>query len=158
MRLFLIFSFYLFLGACQQTTSTPKEFNKESTALEVKEMLQRFLDDIKKDGLTSEFKYLDNSPDFFWVPPGYQSAITYDSVSTVLRSNAGVFRSIDYHWEHLKINALSNEIANYTGIVKGSMIDTAGNTFPVNMIESGTLIKRSDGWKILSGQSRKLVD
>ncbi len=51
---------------------------------------------------------------------------------------------------------LSEKIANYSGIVKGSMIDTSGIKASVLIIESGTVIKRLDGWKLLSGQSAVL--
>ena len=37
--------------------------------------------------------------------------------------------------------------------MNGQTIDTAGIESNVLIIESGTLIKRGDGWKLLSGQS-----
>lgn len=39
------------------------------------------------------------------------------------------------------------------GIVKGSMLDTSGIKASILIIESGTVIKRSDGWKLIRGQS-----
>lgn len=39
--------------------------DKERTAEEVYLMLQEYHKDIGKKGLTAEFKYLDDSPDFF---------------------------------------------------------------------------------------------
>jgi len=96
---------------------------------------------------------LDQSTDFFWVPPGYKSALSYDSVRQILEINAKSFRAIEFNWDTLQVFPLSDKIANYSGIVKGSMIDTSGIKSSVIIIESGTVIKRSDGWKLLSGQS-----
>ena len=109
--------------------------------------------DIRQDGLTAEFKYLDQSTDFFWVPPGDKSSLSYDSVRKILESNAKSFQAIEFNWDTLQVFPLSDKIANYSGIVKGSMIDTSGIKSSVLIIESGTVIKRSDGWKLLSGQS-----
>lgn len=116
-------------------------------------MFNNYHNDIKKDGLTAEFKYLDHSSDFFWVPPGYSSALTYDSVNSILMTNAKLYSEILFEWDTLQIFPLTKEIANYSGIVKGTMTDTSGIETSVLIIESGTVIKRPDGWKLLSGQS-----
>ncbi len=130
-----------------------KESEKELIISDVIEMFGNYHDDIRKDGLTAEFKYLDQSTDFFWVPPGYNSTLTYDSVRHILEINAKSFRAIEFNWDTLQVFPLSDKIANYSGIVEGSMIDTSGIKSTVLIIESGTVIKRSDGWKLLSGQS-----
>lgn len=132
------------------------EIDKESITKEIILMLDNYHKDIAKDGLTAEFKYLDQSSDFFWVPPGYNTALSYDSVRSILEMNAKAFESIEFNWNTLEIFPLTNEIANYTGIVNGVMFDTAGVESKVSIIESGTLIKREDGWKLLSGQSAVL--
>ena len=67
------------------------DLDKESIIDEVKLMLDNYHKDIGRDGLTAEFKYLDQSSDFFWVPPGYQTALSYDSVKTILETNAKRF-------------------------------------------------------------------
>jgi len=104
----------------------------------------------------SEFKYLDNSKDFFWVPPGFNSPLSYDSVRIIIEANAKAIQSVNYKYDTLFINPLSFTIANYSAIVSGNLIDTAGIISPVRLIESGVLIKREDGWKLLSGQSAML--
>jgi len=129
------------------------ELDKKSIVEDVYQMLQDYHKDISKEGLTAEFKYLDQSPDFFWVPPGYSTTLSYDSVKNILETNATAFRSIEFHWDTLQIFPLSNEIVNYSGIVVGFMIDTAGVKSTISIIESGTIIKRESGWKLLSGQS-----
>ena len=127
--------------------------DKEKVTQEVEQMLSNYHDDIAESGLTAEFKYLDQSDDFFWVPPGYNSALSYDSVKTILEKNALTIESISFQWDTLRIFPLSHEIANYTGIVVGQMIDTSDVASRVSIIESGTLIRRKSGWKLLSGQS-----
>ncbi|MCH8872622.1 hypothetical protein IH824_07605 [candidate division KSB1 bacterium] len=140
------------LTSCSQADKL-NESEKELIINDVIEMFGNYHNDIRKDGLTAEFKYLDQSTDFFWVPPGYKSALSYDSVRQILEINAKSFQAIEFNWDTLQVFPLSDKIANYSGIVKGSMIDTSGIKSSVIIIESGTVIKRSDGWKLLSGQS-----
>ncbi len=151
-RYYLVVIILFLVNSCVQT----EELNaseKELVVADVREMFNNYHSDISKNGLTAEFKYLDKSPDFYWVPPGYNSALTYDSVHTILVNNAKLFREILFEWDTLQVFPLTNEIANYSGIVKGSMTDTSGIVTSVLIIESGTVVRRSDGWKLLSGQS-----
>ncbi|WP_411030716.1 hypothetical protein [Spongiimicrobium sp. 3-5] len=145
----------LIVVSCNPIDKT-KDLDKEAIIEEVGVVLNKYHKDVAKDGLSAEFKYLDKSVDFFWVPPGYSSALSYDSVRTILEKNAKAFQSVKLHWDHLQVNPLSNEIVNYSGIVGGVMIDTAGTSLNVSILESGTIIKRKNGWKLLSGQSRVL--
>ncbi|MDA0194546.1 MAG: nuclear transport factor 2 family protein [Bacteroidetes bacterium] len=131
--------------------------DKRAIVQNVTQMLNDYHKDIGQKGLTAEFDYLDQSADFFWVPPGYEIALSYDSVRNILEGSAKAVRSIEFHWDTLQIFPLSNEIANYSGIVSSLMIDTAGIESKRSMIESGTIIKRENGWKLLSGQSRVLL-
>ena len=151
---FLVISILLWVSCTPQ--SDKAAYSKEEVESAVRKTLSDYLADIGKEGLTAEFKYLDDSPDFFWVPPGYTSALSYDSVKTILTENAGKFLKIDFQWETLRVYPLSPEIATYTGIVDAQMTDTAGAKIKTRIIESGTMILRDDGWKILSGQSRAL--
>ena len=132
------------------------DLDKESVVEDVYQMLHDYHKDISNEGLTAEFKYLDQSPDFFWVPPGYKNALSYDSVKNILETNAKAFRSVEFHWDTLQLFSLSSEIVTYSGIVGGFMIDSAGVESMISIIESGTIIKREDGWKLLSGQSANL--
>ena len=129
---------------------------KEKIVREVTEMFNDYHNDIKVDGLIAEFNYLDESSDFFWVPPGYNSALSYDSVKSILELNHQSFQSIEFSWDTLQIFPLSDKIASYSGIVHGIMTDTSGLVNTVRIIESGTVIKRGSSWKILNGQSATL--
>ena len=124
--------------------------DKEQITKEIEQTLFDYHMDINKDGLTAEFLYLDNSSDFFWVPPGHRSALNYDSVRTILNQNAKSLSTVKFQWDTLQIFPLSDKIANYTGIVNGQMIDTAGIESIVLIIETGT---RSDnlGYKFQFG-------
>lgn len=153
MKQIIYLSLILVWASCEKKTMP---LDKEKVTQEVEQMLADYHDDIAESGLTAEFKYLDQSDDFFWVPPGYNSALNYDSVKTILEKNALAFQSISFQWDTLRIFPLSYEIANYTGIVVGQMVDTSGVASKVSIIESGTLIKRKSGWKLLSGQSAVL--
>ena len=144
----------LLIGVTGCTTDTSPHWERAQVQKEVETMLQGYFDDIRESGLTAEFAYLDSTEDFFWVPPGYGSALDYDSVRTILEYNAPTLSSVNFQWKELSVYPLSAEIATYTGVVSGKIVDTAGMQSNVNMIESGTAIKRKDGWKILSGQSR----
>ena len=140
---------------------TPSETFTESEKAEVikagTETLDNYYNDIRKEGLKAEFKYLDNSKDFFWVPPGYNSPLSYDSVASILNANALLYKSIDNSFDTLSIIALSKQFATYTGRLRSVMTDTAGKTATYAMIETGILIKRKDGWKLLSGQTSMLT-
>lgn len=152
-RLYSFLIIFLVLG-CQKEQS--KEFAKAQIIAEIETMFHNYHLAIKDNGLPAEFDYLDSSEDFFWVPPGYKSAIKYDSIKAILIENNKSIQSISFEFETLEVFPLSEIIANYSGIVKGKMTDTAQVTSSFKIIESGTLIKRSNGWKLLNGQSRNL--
>ena len=146
----------VFLLSCQADQS--KSIDRATLTKELRSVLNNYHDDIKKGGLTAEFQYLDNSLDFYWVPPNFTSALSYDSVRSILETNAPAFKSINFHWDTLQVFPLTTDLATYTGIVKGTMTDTTDAVLKVAIIESGTLIRRIDGWKLLSGQSRNLEE
>ncbi|TRX59912.1 hypothetical protein FNH22_07615 [Fulvivirga sp. M361] len=150
----LLLSFIL-LVSC--TISEPlSEDEKALIRDDILEMFGHYFDDIKRDGLMAEFRYLDKSRDFFWAPPGYRSALSYDSVKIILKENARHLEKVEFSWDTLQVFPITHEIATYSGVVKGVIHNTFGDVSSVLMIESGTLIKRKDGWKLLSGQSAHL--
>jgi len=79
--------------------------------------------DIKASGLVAEFKYLDSTANFFWIPPGATHSLSYDSVFKVVSRNARFYRSIDTSWDTLRIIPLSHEHAMYTGRLQSTMVD-----------------------------------
>ena len=153
----IIPSFLLFLlfAACEQPAALTEEDRIKVNA-DVRQMLNQYDDDIRKNGLSAEFKYLDNSPDFFWVPPGYTSALSYDSVVTIIKENAAIYPQVDNTWDTLAIYPLTNRLASFTGKVNSNITDIDGNKMHFTLIETGMTIKREDGWKILHGQTAVL--
>lgn len=120
---------------------------------EVTKTLHDYLADVHRLGLTAELKYLDHSSDFYWVPPGYASPISYDSVASVLRQSAPMLRSVYNTWDTLRITVHTRSHAGYTGRLHSVIIDSSGNVSENTLIETGFLIRRESGWKLLNGQT-----
>ena len=146
----------IILAGCkgeQTGLSTNEALKVES---EVRQLFDHYFEAVRRDGLTGEFQYLDHSSDFFWVPPGYHNPVSYDSVAAVLTLNAPRFALVENTFYTLRIVPLSTSLATYTAKLRSVMKDTAGNVSSVNLIETGVVIKRKDGWKLLSGQTSLL--
>lgn len=136
------------------TFGCKSSYDPDEIKTEAEKMLNDYHQAMEKGGLMAEFAYLDSSDAFFWVPPGYSSAIDYDSVRAVLVKNAPAIKEIKIRWEALEVIPLTSEIATFHGTVHSEMTDSTGTTTFTCLLESGTLIRRSDGWKLLSGQTR----
>jgi hypothetical protein len=145
--------FFLAAFSCEERPSHLTTNEREKIVATIRETLDNYYRDVKTAGLTAEFKYLDNSSDFFWVPPGYSTAISYDSVVSVLNQNAPLFKSINNTFDTVSIIPLSAELATYTARISSVMTDTASKVSSLSLIETGVLIKRRDGWKLLCGQT-----
>ncbi len=154
-RTLLILSTLLTIISCRESNSL-NENEKVIIIGEVRQTLDNYYNDIRKSGLLAEFKYLDSFSDFFWVPPGYSSSISFDSVSKVLKQNAPLFKSIDNSFDTLRIIPLTKSIASYTGLLKSTMTNTSGKAIIYSLVETGVLVKRQDGWKLLNGQTTLL--
>jgi hypothetical protein len=152
----LIFVFFLIVIASCHAPSTFTKEEQRSVTNSVREALNNYYDDINKKGLMGEISHLDSSGEFFWVPPGYTSAISYDSVIRFVKQNAPLFKTINNVWDSVRIIPLSKELATYTGKIHSTMTDTSGRTSTYFLIETGILIKRKDGWKLLNGQTALL--
>jgi hypothetical protein len=148
---FILFGIQWMVGCYSPASFTG--FEKKQVTDSVRATLNNYYADIKKEGLMAEFNYLDHSEDFFWVPPGYKNPIFYDSVKTILTQQAPVYVSIENTWKRLYIFPLSASLASYSGTLRSTMVDTAGHTTHVNLIETGVMIKRKNGWKLLNGQT-----
>lgn len=152
---YMLATIILSVAAC-----TPSETLTESESVEIvreaKATLDNYYDDIRKEGLNAEFKYLDNSSEFFWVPPGYAIPLSYDSVTKILNQNAPLFKSVDNSFDTITIVPMSKELATYSGRLKSILTDTSGTVTTFSLIETGILVKRKDGWKLLSGQTSML--
>jgi hypothetical protein len=151
LRVLILYSFILV--SCSQSAENPTDEEKRIIIRDVKQMLHHYCTDIGKTGLEAEFNYLDSSSDFSWVPPGFSSAISFDSVAFILRKNAGLFRSVNNQFDSLKIVPLGKHLASYTANINSTSIDTAGKEYVSSLVETGIVIKRAGGWKLLKGQT-----
>lgn len=132
------------------------EKDKKCVIQEVRQTLDSYYNAIKADGLTAEFRYLDSSDDFFWVPPGYNGAISYDSVKAVINQNARILRSVYNHWDTLRIVPVSGTVSTYTGRLSSIVTDTSGRVSRFTLLETGVMVKRNEGWKLYCGQTNML--
>lgn len=148
-------AFILSIGLlwCCQPPTPEKSSSPELVIEEVTEMLHQYHQAMEEGGLETEFEYLDDSDEFFWVPPGFKSALDYDSVATILRANDKTIESIVLTWDSLHVIPLRSDLAQYYGTINSSVMDTARVITESLLIETGLVIKRADGWKLLSGQS-----
>ncbi len=148
--------YILLLPACLLFCAYPSKLSpdeeKEITK-EARQALDDYYRDIASEGLLSEFKWLDSSASFFWLPPGYSAPINYDSVSRIIRSNAAAIKHIEESWEELHIQPLSREFVSYSGRLKSTATDTVGTTHITRLVETGILAKKKNGWKLLCGQT-----
>lgn len=129
------------------------EKDRLSIVSDTKQTLNAYFDDVKKDGIKAELKYLDDSPEFYWVPPGYTTAIPYDSIAAILTGSAAKYTSIDNHWVELTIVPLTQAIASYTGKIHSRIVFSSGEETALDLMETGVLVKRKEGWKLLNGQT-----
>lgn len=155
MRSFIYIGSLLTIFSCASPKSSA-ELDAEKIYKEIQLMFDNYHKDVAAGGLKAEFKYLDSTANFYWVPPGYNMPLSYDSVKQILIENDKALAKLTLHWDTLRIMPLTNDLVNYTGIVKGQMKDTSGATYQLAIIESGIVTRRANGWKLLCGQSANI--
>lgn len=145
------------LASCRTTTNREfTDFERDLIRQDIRDMFTDYDSAVVKNGLTAELKYLDTSSSFFWVPTGFDRYLSYDEVKSFLLQNMGSTKYIEMGWDSLRIEPLTRNIANYTGILKRQTRDSTGQVAVSRFVESGVVIKREDGWKLLSGQTREV--
>jgi len=132
-----IILFVSLLAACTQEKVV--EYNAQRVVDEVTDMLNQYHDAMRIGGLEAEFDYLDQSDEFFWIPPGFDQAIDYDSVATILRATDQTLQSIVLEWDTLKVNPINDSLAQYYGRLTSTTIDTAGTEYVALLVESGLI-------------------
>ena len=152
-NLYFLPAFFLFLS-CNRSGRQNAETN--SVQGEIKLTIDNYYNDIRKEGLLAELKYMDSSSQFFWVPPGYLNYAGYDSIAAAIRRNAPFLQSVNNRYDSLLIIPLTGEYANFVMRTVSTTIDLAGNKTTAAFIESGVMVKRRGGWKFLSGQTSVL--
>jgi hypothetical protein len=142
----------LLLFSCDQSGKQGAG-NDNKALTEIKTTIDNYYNDIRREGLLAEFKYLDSSAQFFWVPPGYLNYANYDSIAAAIRRNAASLKSVDNRYDSLLIIPLTNDYAQFVMRTISTAVDQAGDTSRTAFIETGVMVKRKDGWKFLSGQT-----
>ena len=146
--------FAVLLFSCSQADKNAG--NTSNTRNEIKTTIDNYYNDIRKEGLLAELKYLDSSREFFWVPPGFLNYAGYDSIAAEIRRNANSLKYIDNHYDSLLIIPLTDDYAQFVMRTVSSAIDVTGDTLKTAFIESGVIVKRKEGWRFLSGQTSLL--
>ncbi len=136
---------------CKQKEMTAEE--KQAISHEITSVLNKYVQAISQKGLMAEFAFLDSSADFYWIPPGYAAALKYDSIKAIISGIAPGIKSMDNTYHSIQISPYSATYAGYTAHINSNSVDTAGNTNSTSLLESGTMIKRNTGWKLLSGHT-----
>ena len=150
-NLYSLLIFLLTLSCNNQSNNQNSDTN--SVRNEIKSAIDSYYNDIRKDGMLAELKYMDSSSQFFWVPPGYLNYTGYDSIAAAIRRNAASFTSVNNRYDSLLIIPLTSKYANFVMRTISTTIDTAGDTSRAAFIESGVMVRRDGGWKFLSGQT-----
>lgn len=148
--LVLILIIFLFLSC---NTQPEKEFDTVAVEKEVKKMFLAYDDSVRKNGIDGEFFFLDNSEQFYWVPPEYKYALHYDSIAKILHEYAPNFKYINNTWDTLHIMALSDTYASFNGVINSYTITIDNDTIESKLSETGLVIKKGNHWKFLSGQT-----
>jgi hypothetical protein len=120
--------------------------------------LQNYVADIGREGYLAEFRYLDSSENFYWVPPGRRSAISYDSVARILRAAAPLYQKVSIRWDSLAIHPLTAALGSYSGKLHSLVVSQKGDTAEFDLVETGIVIRRKSGWKLLSGHTSVVVE
>jgi hypothetical protein len=154
----LIFALYLsaFLFSCKTGGLTDQE------ALMIREEIAQTINDycldVKFHGLTAELKYLDSTGEFSWQPPGCLVPISFDSVAAILKQNAPFFKCVINVYDSLKIVPIDKNNAVYSAVVRSLITNTRNQVSRLLMSETGHVIKRNDGWKLLRGETKILYN
>lgn len=151
MRNFCTLLICFFILSCNQSNHSSGK--NDDVRNEIKTTFDNYYNDIRKQGLLAELKYLDSSAQFFWVPPGYLNYAGYDSIAAAIKENAATLKSIDNRYDSLLIVPLTGNYAQFAVRTISTAVTTTGDSSQTAFIESGVMVKRKDGWKFLSGQT-----
>lgn len=153
-RYWLVLFLLAFAASCRQVP--PYEASQIDVIDTVHKTLDQYFANIEKDGINAEFNYLDASPNFFWVPPGAKQPLAYDTIVSMMKTNAARIRKMENRWDSLKIVPLNNDLASYAGRFHSIITDSGGRQSIQYFMETGIVIHRENGWKILNGQTTVL--
>lgn len=138
--------------ACKDS-SDMSEPERKKVIGDVTDMLYQYNANIKDKGLQSEFEYIDNSPGFFWVPPGATGPQPLDTIISSISHNATRLKLVNNTFDTLVVIPLTIRLAQYSARIHSIVTDTGGHQTTTTLVETGLVVKRKNGWKLLSGQT-----
>ncbi|QQR86043.1 MAG: hypothetical protein IPJ76_15760 [Flavobacteriales bacterium] len=148
---------WIMIGAsvfmCTCAAHEAHRYEPQRIEAEVRAMFEQYANAQRSQGLRGELPFLDTSNAFFWVPPGYAGPIGFDSVRTIVERTAPTLRAIDPRWRALRIEPMNDSMAAYTGELEAVTVGMNDNTTRTTLLETGFVVKRADGWKLLCGQT-----
>ena len=142
--------YLIFAGCCSKTISDRHDDRATQSA---RKMLESYSADINSEGFLAEFKYLDSSEHFWWLPPGFDSPITYDSVAAILKRNAVLFPKVNVKYDSLQLLPAGSSTVIYKGDVTVILTDTTGRMDTTYLKEDGKIVRRPGGWKLMCGKT-----
>ncbi len=116
-------------------------------------MLYGYCNDLRSQGLQAQFHYMDNSGHFFWVPAGSTSAQGLDSTLAIARRAMANVSVVNRSYDTLLVHPLTTTLAAYSARIRSIVSYTGGKDSTILTVETGTLVKRKDGWRFLYGQT-----
>jgi len=134
---------------------TEKEISQISDSVKI--TLKNYYDDVEHNGLNAEFKYLDSSNDFYWIPPGFDHPIGYDSIALMIRENATSFVQVKNRFDSLDVKVHNRDTASYVAVISSESTTSSGEEYGGILREKGVMIKRKGGWKLLHGETKSLL-
>src|SRR5688572_9650058 len=151
--------FYVIILASFVTSGCKTENDlseKEANVIreEIMNTLQQYHRDIEKEGVLAELKYLDSTKQFSWMAPGFNSALNYDSVVSILKIMQPLYSKIQHSWDSLTVTPQSESEAIYAGTIHSILTNQQGQSDTMKLKEEGVLVRRNDGWKLLTGKTR----
>lgn len=138
-------------------SSTQLHSNQKKRIIkEVQDALNENFADIKKYGFVGEINHLYNSPDFYWIPPRQTTAISYDSIVTILRKSTPFHKEVISTWDSLHILPITKNVASYSGKYNSVYTYTNDKKASFRIMETGVIIKKKGKWLLLNGHTSSL--
>jgi len=115
-------------------------------------MMKSLVSDLNTDGIQSQLKYLDNSDKFQYTFLNSGKIYDYEELKKQLEISSSTDYKVNLSFDEFKITPLSDKLVSYSLILSGyERID--GQNSDISLVETGTLIRRNDGWKIINAQT-----
>lgn len=109
--------------------------------------------DYEAEDFDAVMSHLDTSRNFFWIYPPDTVPVTREIFAEVLRWEFDMNNPIRYKWDTIQVIPLSSDLAYYQGRGHKVETDTSKIEHVVIGFQSAIVIRREEGWKLLSGQT-----